>query len=59
MLARRQGVVPPTINCDDPVDADGVDLILEARPAQPRRVLVWTSDRGIKNAAVVAAALEH
>jgi 3-oxoacyl-[acyl-carrier-protein] synthase II len=59
MLAMRQGVVPPTINCDDPVDADGVDLILEARPAQPRRVLVWTSDRGIKNAAVVAAALEH
>ena len=58
MLAIRYGVLPPTINCDEPVDAGNVDLVSTARPAQPRRVLVWTSDRGIKNAAVVAAAFE-
>jgi 3-oxoacyl-[acyl-carrier-protein] synthase II len=58
MLAMRSGVVPPTINCDDPVGAEGVDLVRERRAARPRRILVWTSDRGIKNAAVVAAALE-
>ena len=58
MLAMRHGVLPPTINCDEPVDAADVDLVSTARSAQPRRVLVWTSDRGIKNAAVVAAAFE-
>ena len=59
MLAMRHGVIPPMINCDEPVAAAaGVDLVSKARPAQPRRVLVWTSDRGIKNAAVLAAALE-
>jgi 3-oxoacyl-[acyl-carrier-protein] synthase II len=56
LLAMRGGVIPPTINCDDPVDASGVDLVTRARSARLRSVLVWTSDRGIKNAAVVAAA---
>jgi 3-oxoacyl-[acyl-carrier-protein] synthase II len=59
MLAMKHRVIPPAINCDDPVAADGVDLVHTARSASPRRVLVWTSDHGIKNAAVVAAALEH
>jgi len=58
MLAMRHGVLPPAINCDEPVDAADVDLVSTARSARPRRVLVWTSDRGIKNAAVVAAAFE-
>lgn len=59
MLAIRSGMLPPMINCEDPVGDDGVDLVREAREAKPRRVLVWTSDRGIKNAAVLAAAPEH
>jgi 3-oxoacyl-[acyl-carrier-protein] synthase II len=58
MQSIRQGVLPPTINCDDPLTSD-VDVVRHARPAQPRRVLVWTSDRGIKNAAVLAGALEN
>jgi 3-oxoacyl-[acyl-carrier-protein] synthase II len=57
MLAMRRGVLPPTINSTSPVpSADGMDLVRSARAASPRRLLVWTSDRGIKNAAVVAAA---
>jgi 3-oxoacyl-[acyl-carrier-protein] synthase II len=56
LLAMRDGLIPPTINCDEPVGAAGVDLVVRARAARPRSVLVWTSDRGIKNAAVVAAA---
>jgi 3-oxoacyl-[acyl-carrier-protein] synthase II len=56
LLAMRGGVIPPTINCDDPVDASGVDLVTETRRARPGGVLIWTSDRGVKNAAIVAVA---
>ncbi len=55
MLSMRRGVVPPMINCDEPVVEHRVDLVREAREMCPRRVLVWTSDRGIKNASVLAA----
>jgi 3-oxoacyl-[acyl-carrier-protein] synthase II len=58
LLGMRRGLIPPTVNCDDPVESDGVDLVAAPRRARPRGALVWTSDRGIKNAAVVAAALE-
>lgn len=59
MLAMRTGIVPPMINCEEPVPHPGVDLVREPRAAKPRRVLVWTSDRGIKNAAVLAVSPEH
>jgi 3-oxoacyl-[acyl-carrier-protein] synthase II len=58
MLSMRRGVVPPIINCDDPVAEQNVDLVRTAREMRPRRVLVWTSDRGIKNASVLAAAVD-
>jgi 3-oxoacyl-[acyl-carrier-protein] synthase II len=57
-MAIRRGILPPTINCDEPLAAERFDLVRSARPAQPRRVLVWTSDRGIKNAAIASSALE-
>lgn len=57
-LAMQRGVIPPMINCDDPVSA-AIDPVTAARAASPRRTLIWTSDRGIKNAAVLVAAPEH
>jgi 3-oxoacyl-[acyl-carrier-protein] synthase II len=59
MLAIDGGVMPPMINCDDPAVDANVDLVREPRSTRVNRVLVWTSDRGIKNAAILAAAPEH
>ncbi|HEX6086957.1 MAG TPA: beta-ketoacyl synthase N-terminal-like domain-containing protein [Thermoanaerobaculia bacterium] len=59
MLAIHGGVMPPMINCEEPAADANVDLVREPRAASMKRVLVWTSDRGIKNAAVLAAAPEH
>jgi 3-oxoacyl-(acyl-carrier-protein) synthase len=53
MLAIRRGVLPPTINCDEPVVTSSLDLVRQTRAAVVRRVLVWASDRGIKNASIV------
>jgi 3-oxoacyl-[acyl-carrier-protein] synthase II len=58
MLAIKSGVLPPMINCQEPVGNEHIDFVREAREARPKRILVWTSDRGIKNAAILAAALE-
>jgi 3-oxoacyl-[acyl-carrier-protein] synthase II len=57
MLAIRDGVVPPMINCDDPVAPAHVDFVHEARRVAPHSALVWTSDRGIKNAAILASSV--
>lgn len=59
MLSMRRGVVPPTINCDEPVVDRHLDLVREPRETALRRVLVWTSDRGIKNASVLAEAVDN
>jgi len=58
MLSMRRGVVPPIINCDEPEVEHPVDLVREPRQTRLRRALVWTSDRGIKNASVLAAAVD-
>ena len=55
LLALHGGVVPPLTNCDDPVPGCPLPLLKNARMTDPRHALVWTSDRGIKNAAIVAA----
>jgi 3-oxoacyl-(acyl-carrier-protein) synthase len=47
--------LPPLANCDA-ANAPGLPLVDQARPADLRRVLVWNSDRGMKNAAVLVAA---
>jgi 3-oxoacyl-[acyl-carrier-protein] synthase II len=58
MLSIRRGVVPPIINCDEPMTEYPVDLVREARHTRFRHALVWTSDRGIKNASILAATVD-
>lgn len=55
LLALHGGVIPPLTNCEDPVPGCPLPLLKSAHRAELRHALIWTSDRGIKNAAVVAA----
>jgi 3-oxoacyl-[acyl-carrier-protein] synthase II len=52
-LAMKQGVLPPTINCDEPAPECALPVVHQARAADLHKVLVWNSDRGIKNAAML------
>jgi 3-oxoacyl-(acyl-carrier-protein) synthase len=49
----RGGVLPPMINCGQPDPRCGLDFVHRPRQLALRRALVWSSDRGAKNAAVV------
>jgi 3-oxoacyl-[acyl-carrier-protein] synthase II len=55
-LALSGGVLPPLINCDDPVRDCPLPIVRQKRAADLGRVLVWNSDRGIKNTAVLVSA---
>ncbi|MFD7506295.1 ketosynthase chain-length factor [Streptomyces sp. NPDC059850] len=57
LLAVRDGVVPPTVNVE-PGSTSELDLVLEARPADLRSVLVLARGHGGFNAALVVRAPE-
>lgn len=54
----RSSVLPPILNCENPAPDCVLPLVQEARPASLKKVLVWTSDRGIKNAAMLIGACQ-
>jgi minimal PKS chain-length factor (CLF/KS beta) len=53
VLAMRDGVIPPTVNVDEPADGCDLDLVRDARQAQLGTVLVLARGYGGFNAAVV------
>jgi 3-oxoacyl-(acyl-carrier-protein) synthase len=53
LLAMEQGVVPPMINCDEPLPQYRLNVAHEPCVCKIRNALIWTSDRGVKNAAVL------
>jgi len=55
ILSMRDGVTPPIMNCDQPLDELNLPLIREPRAMSINHALAWTSDHGIKNAAVLVA----
>jgi 3-oxoacyl-[acyl-carrier-protein] synthase II len=55
MLAMRDNVVPPILNCDEPLDQFKIPFVRESQAMPVNSVLVWNSDHGIKNAAIMAA----
>jgi 3-oxoacyl-[acyl-carrier-protein] synthase II len=57
-LAVKERVLPPTINCDDPVPECPWPVLRERCAAELDKVLVWNSDRGLKNAAVLISRAE-
>ncbi len=52
-LAMRDGVIPPTVNLDDPADGCDLDFVTSARDAQLATVLVLARGYGGFNAALV------
>jgi 3-oxoacyl-[acyl-carrier-protein] synthase II len=52
-LAIRHQVVPPLTNCHDVVAGCTIPFVSKAQDAPLRHAMVWTSDRGVKNAALV------
>jgi 3-oxoacyl-[acyl-carrier-protein] synthase II len=55
-LAIHRGVIPPLTNCQTMVAGCTMPCVRSAKTAAVKNAVVWTSDRGIKNAAVVASA---
>jgi len=55
-LAMRDGVIPPTINLEDPADGFDLDFVTEARQAQLSTVLLVARGYGGFNAALVLRA---
>jgi 3-oxoacyl-[acyl-carrier-protein] synthase II len=54
VLALRGGVTPPLRNCDDLDPGCPVHRVTSAGPLTRDRVLVWNSERGVKNVAMLA-----
>ena len=52
-LAMRSGVVPPLLGRHDPDPRCHVHALDRAEPLARPRALVWNSDRGVKNVAVL------
>jgi 3-oxoacyl-[acyl-carrier-protein] synthase II len=52
-LAINHGFIPPLTNCHDMVAGCTMPFVRIAKAAPVTHALVWASDRGIKNAAVV------
>lgn len=52
-LSLRDDVVPPLLNCENPDVRCALTFAGPACRARLRRVLVWTSDRGLKNVAML------
>src|SRR4029077_9339472 len=53
LLAMRDGVIPPTVNVDDPADGFDLDLVTKARKAELRTALVAARGFGGFNSALV------
>ncbi len=53
LVAMRDGVVPPLVNCQSPDERCKLPLVHSARAQNINHALVWNSDRGVKNVAVV------
>jgi 3-oxoacyl-[acyl-carrier-protein] synthase II len=58
-LAMDRQTAPPMINCDEPLPQYELRVLHQAYRGPLHRVLVWSSDRGIKNAAVVVGCVEQ
>ncbi|MCX5382529.1 ketosynthase chain-length factor [Streptomyces sp. NBC_00083] len=56
LLSIRDAVIPPTVNVTDPVAADTLDLVTEARRGPVRTALVLARGTGGFNAAAVVTA---
>jgi 3-oxoacyl-[acyl-carrier-protein] synthase II len=56
-LALKRQVLPPLINCDHPDPRCKVRFLPLAMESQYKRAMVWNSDRGIKNVAMVLGSL--
>jgi 3-oxoacyl-[acyl-carrier-protein] synthase II len=52
-LAIHHSVIPPLTNCHDMVSGCTMPFVRTAKAAPVKHAVVWTSDRGVKNAAVV------
>jgi 3-oxoacyl-(acyl-carrier-protein) synthase len=55
MLSMQRDLVPPILNCDEPLKEFDIPFVRQAQAMLINRALVWNSDQGIKNAAVLAA----
>jgi 3-oxoacyl-[acyl-carrier-protein] synthase II len=55
-LAMWQGIAPPLANCGDPDPACGVHFLARPEPLAFPTALVWNSDRGAKNVALLVQA---
>jgi 3-oxoacyl-(acyl-carrier-protein) synthase len=55
LLALRRGVAPALANCDDPDPDCPIPHLSRTEPLAAARVMVWNSERGVKNVALVAA----
>lgn len=55
VMGIRRQVIPPMINCENPDPRCSLHSAPRQRQVAIRRALVWNSDRGVKNAAVVVA----
>jgi minimal PKS chain-length factor (CLF/KS beta) len=58
VLAMRDGVIPPTVNLDEPADGCDLEFVTEARDAQLATVLVVARGFGGFNAALVLRRVE-
>jgi 3-oxoacyl-(acyl-carrier-protein) synthase len=58
LMAMKKQTVPPTINCHDPIPEYRLNIAQRPCSRKIDRALVWTSDRGIKNAAVLVHSVE-
>jgi 3-oxoacyl-[acyl-carrier-protein] synthase II len=56
MLALRRGLVPPLPACEQLDPRCPVHPLASPAPLEPELVLVWNSERAVKNVALVAAA---
>src|SRR5260370_30506617 len=58
-LAMDREIAPPMINCEEPLPQYEIHFLHQACRRSLDRALVWSSDRGIKNAAVVVGRVEQ
>lgn len=58
MVALRRGVAPPLLNCEDLDPRCPVHHLTSPAALAAGNVLVWNSDRGVKNVAVVAGSAD-
>jgi 3-oxoacyl-[acyl-carrier-protein] synthase II len=56
LCARARGTLPPAVDCAQPDPRCPFDLPRAPRPLPPGPVLVWNSEGGVKNAAVLLGA---